>query len=121
VKGNLDLAKAQDNIAVATYEKAIQTAFREVADGLAGEATYSRQLDAVRATEASTLRALNLAQVRYETGVDSYLQVQTAQVNLYGVQQQFIQLGAAALANRVELYKALGGGWSPDDLPAKED
>lgn len=121
VKGNLDLAKARSNIAVATYEKTIQTAFREVADGLAGEATYSRQIDAVRDTESSALRALNLAQVRYETGVDSFLQVQTAQVNLYGVQQQFIQLGAQALANRVELYKALGGGWSPDDLPVKEE
>ncbi|MGB6007920.1 efflux transporter outer membrane subunit [Castellaniella sp.] len=120
VRGNLDLAKARDNIAVATYEKTIQTAFREVADGLAGEATYSRQLDAVRDTESSALRTLKLAEIRYETGVDSYLQVQTAQVNLYGVQQQFIQLGAAALANRVELYKALGGGWSPEDLPTKE-
>jgi multidrug efflux system outer membrane protein len=121
VRGNLDLAKARNNIAVATYEKTIQTAFREVADGLAGEATYSRQLDAVRDTESSALRALKLAQIRYETGVDSFLQVQTAQVNLYGVQQQFIQVGAQALANRVELYKALGGGWSPDDLPAKEN
>ncbi|MGB6241167.1 MAG: efflux transporter outer membrane subunit [Castellaniella sp.] len=120
LKGNLDVAEARNNIAVATYEKTIQTAFREVADGLAGEATYSRQLDALRATESAALRTLKLAEVRYETGVDSFLQVQTAQVNLYGVQQQFIQLGAAALANRVELYKALGGGWSPDDLPAKE-
>lgn len=120
LRSNLDLAKARNNIAVATYEKTIQTAFREVADGLAGEATYSRQLDAVRDTESSALRALNLAEVRYETGVDSFLQVQTAQVTLYGVQQQFIQLGAAALANRVELYKALGGGWAPEDLPEKE-
>lgn len=121
VKGSLDLAKANQKIAVASYEKAIQTAFREVADGLAGEATYSRQLDAVRATEASALKALKLAQIRYETGVDSFLQVQTAQVNLYTVQQQFIQLGAAALSNRVELYKALGGGWSAGDLPTKEN
>lgn len=57
IKGNLDLAKARSNIAVSAYEKAIQTAFREVADGLAGEATYSRQLDALRATEESALRA----------------------------------------------------------------
>lgn len=120
LRGNLDLAKARSNIAVANYEKSIQTAFREVADGLAGEATYSRQLDALRDTEASALKALHLSEIRYETGVDSYLQVQTAQVNLYGVQQQFIQLGTAALFNRVELYKALGGGWSPDDLPPKE-
>ena len=117
VKGNLDLAKARSNIAVSAYEKAIQTAFREVADGLAGEATYSGQLDALRATEESALKALKLAQIRYETGVDSFLQVQSAQVALYGVQQQFIQLGTDALFNRVELYKALGGGWSADDLP----
>ncbi|MBN9402659.1 MAG: efflux transporter outer membrane subunit [Burkholderiales bacterium] len=117
VKGNLDLAKARSNIAVSAYEKAIQTAFREVADGLAGEATYSNQLDALRATEESALKALKLAQIRYETGVDSFLQVQSAQVALYGVQQQFIQLGTDALFNRVELYKALGGGWSADDLP----
>ncbi|KAB0612556.1 efflux transporter outer membrane subunit [Castellaniella defragrans] len=117
IKGNLDLAKARSNIAVSSYEKAIQTAFREVADGLAGEATYSSQLDALRATEESALKALKLAQIRYETGVDSFLQVQSAQVALYGVQQQFIQLGTDALFNRVELYKALGGGWSADDLP----
>lgn len=116
VRGNLDLAKARKNIAVAAYEKAIQTAFREVADGLAGEATYSRQLDALRATESSALKALRLAEVRYETGVDSFLQVQTAQLGLYGVQQQFISVGTEALLNRVELYKALGGGWSESDL-----
>jgi multidrug efflux system outer membrane protein len=49
--------------------------------------------------------------------VDSFLQVQSAQIALYGVQQQFILLGTDALFNRVELYKALGGGWSADDLP----
>lgn len=114
VSGNLDLAKARKHIAVATYEKAIQTAFREVADTLAGEATYSRQLDALRATEASALKVLDLSKVRYETGVDSFLQVQTAEVNLYGVQSAFIQLGAQALTNRVELYKALGGGWGAE-------
>lgn len=114
VSGNLDLAKAQQHIAVATYEKAIQTAFREVADTLAGEATYTRQLDALRATEASALKVLDLSKVRYETGVDSFLQVQTAEVNLYGVQSAFIQLGAQALTNRVELYKALGGGWGAE-------
>jgi multidrug efflux system outer membrane protein len=121
VRGNLDYAKASQRIAVASYEKSIQTAFREVADGLAGEATYSRQLDALRSTEASAVRSLNLAQVRYETGVDSFLQIQAAQVTLYGVQQQFIQVGASALANRVELYKALGGGWDPHDVKEPKD
>lgn len=119
VRGNLDLAKARDNIAVSSYEKSIQTAFREVADSLAGEATYSQQLDAVRATEESALKTLELAQIRYETGIDSFLQVHTAQIGLYAVQQQFIQLGTEALFNRVELYKALGGGWNQDDLEDK--
>ncbi|WP_066455670.1 efflux transporter outer membrane subunit [Castellaniella caeni] len=121
IKGGLDLAKANQKIAVASYEKAIQTAFREVADGLAGEATYGGQLDALRLAEAAAVRALKLSEIRYETGVDSFLQVQTAQVNLYAVQQQFITLGAAALANRVELYKALGGGWSAADVPNQEN
>ena len=114
IKGNLDLAEARRNIAVSTYEKTIQTAFREVADALAGEATYARQLDALRETEASAIKTLDLSKLRYETGVDSFLQVQTAEVNLYGIQQAFIQLGTDALFNRVELYKALGGGWQQD-------
>lgn len=114
VSGNLDLAKARQHIAVSTYEKTIQTAFREVADALAGEATYTRELEALRATEASALKVLDLSNTRYETGVDSFLQVQTAEVNLYDVQSTFIQLGAQALTNRVELYKALGGGWGAE-------
>lgn len=116
IRGGLDLAKARKNIAVSTYEKTIQTAFREVADALAGEATYNRQLDALRATEASAIKTLELSKLRYETGVDSFLQVQTAEVNLYGIQQAFIQLGTDALFNRVEFYKALGGGW-PEAAP----
>lgn len=111
LRGNLDLAEARKNIAVSEYEKAIQTAFREVADALAGEATYAGQLDALRALERSTREAVDLARLRYETGIDSFLQVQTAEVNLYATQQQFIQTGLESLLNRVELYKALGGGW----------
>jgi multidrug efflux system outer membrane protein len=108
---NLDLAKVRKNIAVAEYEKAIQTAFREVADALAGEATYASQLDALRALEASAAETLRLARMRYETGIDSFLQVQNAEVNLYATQQTFLQTGMESLLNRVELYKALGGGW----------
>ncbi|NYT77315.1 efflux transporter outer membrane subunit [Alcaligenaceae bacterium] len=114
VRGNLEVAEARKNIAVSQYEKAIQTAFREVADALAGEATYADQLDALRAVEASAAESLKLAQLRYETGVDSFLQVQNAEVNLYTVQQSFLQTGMDSLMNRVELYKALGGGWLED-------
>ncbi|MYN12218.1 efflux transporter outer membrane subunit [Pusillimonas sp. TS35] len=111
LQGNLAVAEARKNIAVAQYEKSIQVAFREVADALAGEATYANQLDALRATESAASESLKLAQLRYETGVDSFLQVQNAEVTLYGVQQKFVQTGMDSLLNRVELYKALGGGW----------
>lgn len=111
VSGNLDLAEARKNIAVSQYEKTIQVAFREVADTLAGEATYASQLDALRSLEDSTAETLNIAQLRYKEGIDSFLQVQTAEVSLYSAQRQFLQTGLDSLTNRVELYKALGGGW----------
>ncbi|MBP6017992.1 MAG: efflux transporter outer membrane subunit [Burkholderiaceae bacterium] len=114
VSGGLDLAKARNNIAVAQYEQAIQTAFREVADALAGEATYTQQLDALRSLEGSASNTLRLARLRYETGIDSFLQVQSAEVDLYTTQRTFLETGMDSLMNRVELYKALGGGWLAD-------
>lgn len=119
VSGNLALAEARKNIAVAQYEQTIQVAFREVADALAGEATYSGQLDALRALEASAAESLRLANLRYETGLDSFLQVQSAQVDLYNTQRTFLQTGMDSLLNRVELYKALGGGWLQDSAAAE--
>lgn len=116
VSGNLELAEARKNIAVAQYEKSIQTAFREVADALAGEATYDNQLNALRSLEASAAETLKLATLRYETGIDSFLQVQNAEVDLYSAQQAFYQTGMESLLNRVELYKALGGGWLQDTV-----
>src|SRR5690625_5008420 len=115
VEGAYDIAKARQNIAIAEYEKVIQTAFKEVADALAGEATYQQQLDALRSMEAAAAESLRLANLRYETGVDSFLQVPTAQVNLYTTQLQFVQTGLESLLNRLNLYKALGGGWNFDD------
>lgn len=114
VKGALDLAKARQNVAISNYEKSIQVAFKEVADALAGEATYAQQLEALRAMESSAAKSLRLANLRYETGIDSFLQVQTAEINLYGAQQLFVQTGMESLLNRVLLYKALGGGWQLD-------
>ena len=111
VVGQLGLAEARKNIAVSQYEKTIQTAFREVADALAGEATYASQLDALRALEASAAESLKIARLRYENGIDSFLQVQAAEVTLYNAQRTFLQTGLNSLMNRVELYKALGGGW----------
>ncbi|NYT64849.1 efflux transporter outer membrane subunit [Alcaligenaceae bacterium] len=119
VSGGLDLAKARNNIAVAQYEKTIQTAFREVADALAGEATYTQQLDALRSLESAANNTLRLARLRYETGIDSFLQVQNAEVNLYTTQRSFLETGMDSLLNRVELYKALGGGWLADSVVAQ--
>src|SRR5690606_13376825 len=100
VSGNLDLAEARKNIAVAQYEKTIQLAFREVADALAGEATFASQLDALRALEDSTAQTLEIAKLRYQEGIDSFLQVQSAEVGLYSAQRQFLQTGYGALLNR---------------------
>jgi multidrug efflux system outer membrane protein len=111
IREGLNLAKARDNIAVAQYEQSIQQAFREVSDALAGEATYGAQLDAQRALQDSSARTLELSNLRYTNGIDSYLQVQTAQVDFFNAQLSLVQTGLAALINRVELYKALGGGW----------
>ena len=111
IREGLNLARARDNIAVAQYEQTIQQAFREVSDALAGEATYGAQLDAQRALQDSSARTLELSNLRYTNGVDSYLQVQTAQVDFFNAQLALVQTGLAALINRVELYKALGGGW----------
>ena len=93
---------------MAQYEKTIQQAFREVSDALAGEATYSAQLDAQRGLQDSSARTLELSNLRYTNGVDSYLQVQTAQVDFFNAQISLVQTGLAALINRVELYKAPG-------------
>lgn len=116
VKGAYDLAQARQNIAISTYEKTIQVAFKEVSDALAGEATYAEQLNALRQMEHSAAETLRLANLRYETGIDSFLQVQTAEINLYSAQQLFVQTGMESLLNRVMLYKALGGGWQLDTL-----
>jgi NodT family efflux transporter outer membrane factor (OMF) lipoprotein len=110
---NLRSANVQRDIAVAQYEKAIQGAFKEVADALAGRANFGEQVDAQgRAIEADRVR-LKLAQLRYENGVASYLDLLDAQRTLFADQQVYVQAKLAQLQNQVLLYKALGGGWNP--------
>ncbi|ANN68156.1 efflux transporter outer membrane subunit [Bordetella bronchialis] len=111
IRSNLALAEARNNIAVAQYEQAIQQAFQEVSDALAGVATYGTEVESLRALEASSARTVELSTMRYNGGIDSYLQVQNAQVTYYNAQLQLVQAGLGALLNRVQLYKALGGGW----------
>lgn len=109
-QAGLDSARAGREIAVAQYEKAIQTAFREVADALAGRATLGEQLRATAAQAQAEADRFRLADLRYRNGVASYLDVLDAQRSLFAVQQALAQTRLAWAQNRVALYKALGGG-----------
>ena len=111
LRANLDYAQISKNLQVAQYEQAIQTAFREVADGLAAQATYVRQVQAQRDLLQTSEDYYQLAERRYRTGVDSYLTVLDAQRQLFSVQQQLISDRLAQMTSEVNLFKALGGGW----------
>lgn len=111
LRANLDYAEISRNIQVAQYEATIQTAFREVADGLAAQATYVRQLQAQRDLVEASEDYYRLAERRYRTGIDSYLTLLDAQRQLFEVQQQFISDRLAQMISEVDLFKALGGGW----------
>lgn len=125
-RANLDVARLQKDIGVAQYEKAIQTAFREVADGLAARGTYDDQLAALTRYTGAEQRRLDLAMLRYNNGVDDFLAVLTAQTDLYNAQLSLVSARLARLNNLVDLYRALGGGWierngdtpRPADAPA---
>jgi len=109
-QANLDSAKADRDIYIAQYEKTIQTAFREVADALAGRGTYNRQIEAQEALVEATRKSYDLSRMRYDQGVDSYLSVLDAQRSLYSAQQNLISVRTERLSNLVTLYKVLGGG-----------
>jgi outer membrane protein, multidrug efflux system len=111
-RAGVEGARAQRDIAVAQYERSIQTAFREVADALAGQATYSEQLRAQQAVAAAETDRFNLSDLRYRNGTASYLDLLDAQRSLFTAQQQAIQANLLRLQNQVTLYRVLGGGWS---------
>ena len=111
-RAGVESARAQRDIAVAQYEKSIQTAFREVADALAGQATYSEQLRAQQAVAAAETDRFNLSDLRSRSGTASYLDLLDAQRSLFTAQQQAIQANLLRLQNQVTLYRVLGGGWS---------
>lgn len=115
LRASLDYSKLQKDVAVAEYEKSIQTAFQEVADGLAARSTYQQQLQAQRDLVAATQTYYNLAQNRYQNGVDSSLTFLDAQRSLFSSQQGLITDRLAQLVAEVNLYTALGGGWSADE------
>ncbi|MDD4870183.1 MAG: efflux transporter outer membrane subunit [Kiritimatiellae bacterium] len=107
------VAKAQREIAVTQYEKAIQTAFREVADTLAVRGSVDKQLSAQESLVHAVAETYRLSQVRYNRGIDSYLNVLDAQRSLYAAQQGMVSLRLAKIANQIRLYAVLGGGGNP--------
>ncbi len=109
-RANLDVARVDQKLALTAYEKSIQTAFREVSDELASRATLDDRLAAQdRLVKASTSN-YDLSQARFKAGVDSYLNVLSAQQNLFTSQQAQITLKQQSLVSQVNLYKVLGGG-----------
>jgi outer membrane protein, multidrug efflux system len=110
LRASLDAAQIQRDINVAQYEKAIQSGFREVADALAERATIAEQIDARRKLVNAADQTFKLSEARYKGGVDSYLGLLDAQRALYSAQLDLIGTRLADAANRVALYRVLGGG-----------
>lgn len=104
-----DVAKLDKEIAVAQYEKSIQTAFREVADTLAEKGMISERVAAQEALVEALATAYRLSEFRYTKGIDSYLAVLDAQRSLYAAQQGLILLKLGRINNLITLYKTLGG------------
>ena len=120
---NLENAQAQQDIAVAQYEKAIQIAFREVADGLVARATYEDQINAQNRLVAAQQRRVQLAQLRFKAGIDSYLTLLAAQTDLNNTQLSRTATRLDRLINLITLYQDLGGGWleHQGDVPRSGD
>jgi multidrug efflux system outer membrane protein len=112
LKAQLDQSKAEKAVQVATYEKALQTAFREVADALARRGTIDEEVAADQAVVAAAADSLRLSTLRYAHGSDTYLNVLDAQRTLYSAEQTLVAARLTRAANMVTLYQVLGGGLS---------
>ncbi len=106
----LDLAEVRSDLAVANYEKTIQTAFREVADALSARQWLIRQVANMETLVDAQTRRARLAQLRYDSGAVAYLEVLDAQRGLLQAQQELAQTRGSLLSAHVSLYAALGGG-----------
>ena len=110
-RADLDVAHISSRIEVAKYEKSIQTAFREVADALVATRSFAREIEVQAALIRTQQSRYDLANARYRQGEDSYLNVLSAQQDLYRAQQSRLAALFSRLSNQIALYKALGGGW----------
>lgn len=120
LSANLASAKAAREIAVAQYEKSIQTGFKEVSDALAGRTTLAEQARAQAAQAEAERKRFYLSDLRYRNGVASYLDLLDAQRSLFALEQADVQVRLAQQLNQINLYKALGGGWSEASLGKQE-
>jgi multidrug efflux system outer membrane protein len=109
------VSDATREIALAQYEKAIQTAFREVADALAARSTIDEQIAAQQSIVDSSQTICRLSDQRFAQGIDGYLSVLDAQRSLFAAQQGLVSLRLAGLASRIRLYAVLGGGGTADN------
>jgi multidrug efflux system outer membrane protein len=115
--GALTVTEVEKKTAVAQYEKAIQTAFREVADALAVRGTVDTEISAQESLVRASGETYRLSTARYVKGVDNYLSVLDAQQSLYTAQRNLVLLRLSKVANQVKLYAVLGGGWQSDPAP----
>ena len=106
---NVRLSEAQRNAAVATYQRTVQTAFREVADALARRGTINDEIGARERQQAATADVYTLTEARYREGIDPFLTVLDAQRSYYSAQQQMVQTKLIAAQNLVTLYQTIGG------------
>ena len=110
-KANLELARSSHSIALAQYEKAIQSAFREVADALAQRGTLDERVQSQTALADAAEKSYRIHEARYQKGAESYLSALVSQRALYSAQHGLINTRLAKASNQVTLYKVLGGGW----------
>jgi multidrug efflux system outer membrane protein len=111
LRPNLHLTEAQKREMLVTYQKTIYGALREVSDALVAHDRTREQRMAEEKLVAALSESVRLSNLRYQGGLDSYLQVLDAERNLFGVQLTLAQLRLLELQSVVQLYRALGGGW----------
>jgi NodT family efflux transporter outer membrane factor (OMF) lipoprotein len=115
LRGQVSVAQSQERELVETYRKSILTAFGEVEDALVAASRRAQQETLQTEIQAQAREALRLAEVRYREGADDLLTVLDAQRTLFSAQDQLAQIRQSRLEAAVDLYKALGGGWSATD------
>ena len=116
-RATVRVAEVDRDLAVTAYERAIEVAFREVADALADRSTIDERLDAQQSLVEATADSYRLSDARFRGGVDSYLAVLDSQRSTYAAQQDLITVRLARALNLVTLYRTLGGGWSVAPQP----